>query len=114
MEKALEPESRGAVAHADIQQYYDCMQTDLVVNHLLRDGMDEADVAAIACHQLAPVVVLRVGSGEAHLEERSVGALTGFGLACAVGRVVVSEFLRPRSGQGSLRRRHSHRRRVVC
>ena len=93
IEKSLDDHSRGCIAQADIEKYYDSLPVLRVVRWLDANGLELAWCAAALRHQLLPKVSLRTSNSITVLGSRSAGSLTGTRVAGALGRVSVEEAL---------------------
>lgn len=93
VEKGLGAGSAGAVAQADIKQYYDHANPTACGAWLVEHGCDPTLAGAAVRHQLAPEAAVVIGAGRAEVGERARGALIGSRVAGAVGRVAIRDVM---------------------
>ena len=87
IEKSMDLESAGAVAQADIQQYYDSLVLLLVCRWLEERGVPGALLAAVLRHQMLPNILVEVGGSEVAIDGRSERCLTGSRIAGLMSRI---------------------------
>ena len=87
IEKSLDLQSAGAVAQADIRQYYDSVVLLLVCQWLEQRGVPLALLAAALRHQMLPTLIIDVGACGVEIHGRSSGCLTGSRVAGLLARV---------------------------
>ena len=97
IEKALDQDSAGALAQADIQQYYDTVVLLLVCRWLEERGVPDRLLAMVLRHQMLPTVVINVGSSRATITGRSIGSLTGSRVAGVMSKIPPIDVIQLRS-----------------
>lgn len=93
IEKGMDSHSLGAVGQCDLEKYYDSIPCLRVLHWAVAHGLSPIDAACMLRHQMLCTVVLRCTLGEAVIEKRASGALTGLRLAGQMGRIPVEEAL---------------------
>jgi len=92
VERALDNFSRGGLAQADVEQYYDTIDVLAIAMWLVSRGFPLADAAAAARRQMLPRLANTVGATTTiSIPARAVGSLTGSRTAGALARVPVEE-----------------------
>ena len=99
IEKGLDNFGAAAVAQADIEKYYDSLPVLRIARWLVSNGTPACHAACLVRHQMCPRIVLRSGTIEFELGNRTVGALTGSRTAGLLGRIPVEAILVDRHAQ---------------
>lgn len=89
VECGLDSGSAGAIAPADIRQFYDHISPVLCGAWLVDKGCCPQRVGAAVHHQLMPRVEVAIASSRAEVGDRARGALTGSRVAGALGCVAI-------------------------
>ena len=93
VEKDLDLLSFGGFAQADVRQHYDTLAMVRIFRWLIQKGCDRALASCALRHQLAPRVMITLGSFSSHISSRCVGGITGSRVAGQLGRIPVMESL---------------------
>ena len=95
VEKAIDSESKGGIAQADIRQFYDTISILRISRWLEREGFPIEWLCAIIRHQLMTTVqVSTLASAQSHVvRNRCIGGLTGSRTAVTVARIPVETTL---------------------
>ena len=96
LEKALDDHSRGAVAQADIEKYYDSIRLLRVVRGLVSKGCPVGLAACALRQQMVPHVSLNMSGVEVTIRGRSRGSMTGSRVAGTLARVPVEDTIQER------------------
>lgn len=93
IERGLDAGSTGAIAQADIRQYYDHIDPVLCGQWLLDHGCCAALAGAAVRHQLMPSVEVAALGSRVEVGDRARGALTGSRVAGSLGRIAVRDVM---------------------
>jgi len=96
IEKGLDDFGASAVAQCDIEKYYDSLPVLKIMWWLVDNGVAPGHAACLVRHQMCPQVVLKCGSAEAVVKNRTVGGLTGSRTAGFLGRIPVESIIADR------------------
>ena len=89
LEKSLDNCSRGVVAQADLERYYDNVSPLKVYQWLVAKGFDKALAAMFLRLHTQPSVILKVSSCDITLSSRTKGVFTGSRSAVQAGRIPI-------------------------
>ena len=98
IEKGLDRFGNAAVAQCDIEKYYDSLTVLRIIRWLISKGVPHSHAACLLRHQMCPRVILRCGSAEVCIPNRTAGGLTGSRIAGLLGRVPVESIISERVG----------------
>ena len=93
IEKGLDNSGAAAIAQADIEKYYDSLPVLRIARWLVDHGVSAHHVACLVRHQMCPGIVLKSGSIEFELADRTVGGLTGSRTAGCLGASRLKQLL---------------------